>query len=191
MSDNRKVLADMLEILGETRAGHALIGGLAAGCYGRDRATVDVDLLVSRRAMKRIVAALGRRGYGVEVTEDMIRAYPPGTSIAAADLLAREAHPVLRAASGSTRRAKILGLPVNVVRRGAFVALKYHAAISPTRAPQDRYLDVADIASVVARGFGPEDERLASAIVAGSYPGARKEFRALVGDLRRGRPIKI
>jgi hypothetical protein len=80
---------------------------------------------------------------------------------------------------------------VRVVQRGAFVALKFHAAISPTRQPHDRYLDVADIASVVARGLPPADERMAIAVAAKSYPGAKKELKQLIDDMRHGRPVRI
>lgn len=191
MTDNRRVLVDLLAILAEVKSDYALIGGLAAGYYGKDRATVDVDLLVPRRSLKRIAEALGARGYGVEASPDMIRASRTGTSIPVADLVGREAHPVLRAASAATEPAIILGVPVDVVRRGAFVALKFHAAISPTRSMRDRYQDVTDIASVVERGFEGDDEALASAIAARCYRGARTEFRAFIDDLRHGRPVKL
>lgn len=82
-------------------------------------------------------------------------------------------------------------LPVDVVRRGAFVALKFHAAISPTRQIQDKYQGLADIGNVLARQFTAEDERLAATIAAEIHPGAKQECETLSDDMRRGRLVKI
>lgn len=189
MAGNKKVLADLLDILGAGEIKYALVGGLVAGLYGRERATVDVDLLVPRRALDHLAREIVRCRYTVERSEDMLRASRRG--VAVADLVVREASPVLRAASAKTIPATLLGLPVQVVRRGAFVALKFNAALSPTRQSHDRFQDVADIASVVARGFSVRDERLATTIAAGIYPGAGKELAGLIDDMRHGWPIRI
>jgi hypothetical protein len=189
MADNKKVLADLLEIMAAEQVKYALVGGLVAGLYGKDRATVDVDMLVPRRVKARLEAALVSRRYVVKTSEDMIRAYKRG--VAVADLVVREANPVLRAASAKTEPAVILGLPVDVVPRGAFVALKFNAAISPTRQIQDKYQDVADIGNVLVRHFTPADERLAKSLAAKIYQGADKELVELIDDLRHGRPVRL
>ena len=49
-------------------------------------------------------------------------------------LVAREANPVLDAAARVAEPATVLGHRVRIVPRGALVALKFHAAISPRRA---------------------------------------------------------
>jgi hypothetical protein len=189
MADNKKVLADLVEILRADGIKYALVGGLVAGLYGKERATVDVDLLVPRRAMDHLAGEIARRRYTVERSEDMLRASKRG--VAVADLVVREAHPVLRAASAITRSAVLLGVPVQVVRRGAFVALKFHAAVSPTRQAGDRFQDVTDIVRVVDRGLSARDERLARTIAAQIYPGAEDELAALIDDVRHGRPVRI
>jgi len=85
----------------------------------------------------------------------------------------------------------MLGLRVNVVRRGAFIALKFHAAVSPTRQLVDKMQDVVDIVRVLEREFGPEDERLAAGIADKMYPGAVAELKELIDDVRHGRRPKI
>src|SRR5262245_14328942 len=75
MADNKKVLADLLEILAEHGDKYALVGGLVAGLYGKERSTVDVDMLVPKRAKQRLEAAIASRGYGVKSSEDMVRAF--------------------------------------------------------------------------------------------------------------------
>ena len=188
---NTRTLAALLDALAEVGARHAVIGGLVAGYYGKGRATADVDLLVSKRFMKRLQAALERRGYEVRVFPDMMRMYVHGEPESVGNLVMQEANPVLRAAFTATTPMAILGLPVNVVRRGAFVALKLHAALSPTRQLGDKMQDVVDIARVLEKEFGPEDERLAVAIVGKMYPGAVADFQELIDDVRHGRRPKI
>jgi len=191
MDKNTHTLAAMLEALAEVGARHALIGGLVAGYYGKGRATVDVDMLVSKRSKQRLQAALEKRGYDVRVSPDMMRLYIPGESEAVGDLVEQEAHPVLHAAFAATAPGVILGIPVRIVRRGAFVALKFHAAVSPTRQATDKAQDVVDIMRVLDKEFNAEDERLAMKIVSKVYPGAKAEFRRLIDDVRHGRRPKI
>jgi hypothetical protein len=194
MSDNKAVLSDLLAVLAELGAKHALMGGLAAGYHGRVRATIDVDLLVPKRFLKRLAKALEGRGYVVRALPDMLRVYPSGATPedeAVADLVGLESNPVLRAAFAATEPAVILGLPVQVVRRGAFVALKFHAALASTRRLGDRYQDVSDVDRVLAKGFGPDDEKLAHEIAERMYAGARADLAVFIDDLRHGRPVKI
>jgi hypothetical protein len=191
MDKNTRTLAALLDSLTEVGARHALIGGLVAGHYGKGRATVDVDLLVPKRFMKRLQAALERRGYEVRTFPDMMRVYVSGEPESVADLVVQEANPVLRAAFAATTPGAILGLPVSVVRRGAFVALKFHAAVSPTRQLMDKMQDVVDIGRVLEKEFGPEDERLAVQIAGKMYPGAVADLEELIDDVRHGRRPKI
>jgi hypothetical protein len=121
----------------------------------------------------------------------MMRVYVPGETEAAGDLVFQESNPVLRAAFVVTTPVTILDLPVAAVRRGAFVALKFHAAVSLTRKLGDKVQDVADIIRVLEREFGPEDERLAAEIAAKMYPGAVDELGELIDDVRHGRRPKI
>jgi len=194
MTSNRTVLSDLLAALSEVRADHAVMGGLAAGYHGRVRATVDVDLLVPKRSLKRLQAAMERRGYVVKVFPDMVRVFLPGeeeSGESVANLVSREANPVLRAAFDTTEPALLLGLAVRVVRRGAFVALKFHAAVSRDRRLEDRYQDVSDVGRVLTKRFDEEDAELAAGIVAKAYPGAREDLAEFLDDLRHGRPVKL
>jgi hypothetical protein len=191
MDKNTRTLAALLDALTEIGAKHALIGGIVAGYYGKGRATVDVDLLVPKRFMKRLQAAIERRGYEVRAFPDMMRMYIPGEPESVGALVALEGNPVLRAAFTETTSVAILGLQVSAVRRGAFVALKFHAALSPTRELGDKMQDVVDIMRVLEKEFGPEDERLALAIVGKMYPGAVADFEELLDDVRHGRRPKI
>jgi len=195
LDDRAQTLAELSEILTEVGSDHALIGGIAVGYHGRLRATVDVDMLVPRAKLDSLARAFQARGYVVTRTADMVRVYPSGSDPDAAesiaDLVAREANPVLAEAARITEPASVLGHSVRIVPRGALVALKFHAAISVRRAIADRYQDVADIGRIVAKQFDVADEQLALRIAAHAYPGAEAELAALLDDLRHGRPVKI
>jgi len=100
-------------------------------------------------------------------------------------------HQVLEAAARLAEPADVLGHRVRIVPRGALVALKFQAAISPLRPIEDRYQDVADIGRILTKRFDPEDERTALAVIGLAYPGADVELAALIDDLRNGRTVKI
>jgi hypothetical protein len=195
LEERARTLGELSAIFVEIGSDHALIGGIAVGFHGRLRATVDVDLLVPREKLEPLAHALRARGYVITQTQDMVRVYPaksdPDEAEAFADLVAREAHPVLEAAASTAEPATVLGHRVRIVPRGALVALKFHAAISTRRAVGDRYQDVADISRVIARRFEPADEELAMRIAAHCYPGAEMELAKLIDDLRNGRSVKI
>lgn len=123
----------------------------------------------------------------------MVRIYPKGGKVddSLADLVAEEANPVLRAAFKETEPAIVLGQHVNVVQRGALVALKFHAAISLSRSIKDKYQDAADIGHIIDKKYGPADARLARQVVAHAYPGAARDLDEFVDDMRHGRPVKL
>jgi hypothetical protein len=196
MDDRAKMLGELRVVLEEVGSEHALVGGLAAGYHGRSRATIDVDLLVPGAKLNKLARALEARGYVIRFSlPDMIRVLPPGADPAQgesiADLVSKDANPVLCAAFTATEETEVLGHRVHVVSRGAFVALKFHAAVSPKRRIEDRYQDIVDIGRVVSRRFDAEDRAVALRIAAQMYPGAPAELEAIVEDLKNGRPVKL
>jgi hypothetical protein len=194
MDARTRTLADLMEALREVGGDHALVGGLAVGYHGRPRATIDVDLLVPRRTLKPLVRALKARGYFVKTLQDKARAYSPGTrperDEAAVDLFCKEANPVFRAAFDAVESATVLGHRVKVVRRGALVALKFHAALSPARRVADKYQDIADIGRVLTKRFDARDSDLAHRI-AELIHRAGEQLDQLVDDLKHNRPVTI
>lgn len=58
-------LKALVEALNEEQVPYALCGGLAVGVYGFARATVDIDLLVQRSDVERILSIASRFGYTV------------------------------------------------------------------------------------------------------------------------------
>jgi hypothetical protein len=195
LDERAKMLGELAGVLAEVGAEHALVGGLAVGYHGRVRATVDVDLLVPGRKLKSLAHALEARGYQIKGKPDMLRVFAAGANLESdepiADLVSREANPVLKAAFAEVEAATVLGQRVNVVRRGALVALKFHAAISPERRIEDRYQDIADIGRIIAKQFADEDLDLARRIAVHMHPGATGKLEKLIDDLKSGRPVTV
>ena len=189
------MLAELAEIFAQVGADHALIGGIAVGYYARKRATEDVDMLVPRDRLDALAAAFTTRGYVVTRARDMIRVYAagaePSEGEAIVDLVAREANPVLAAAADVAESATVLGHDVRIVPRGALVALKFHAAVSPRREVEDRLQDVVDLGRIIKKRWEPADHELALRIAAHSYPGAEAELARMIDDFQNRRLVKV
>lgn len=181
----------MLDALAEVGADHALFGGLLAGYYGKERATADVDLLVSCPDIQLLQAALERRGYEVRRFPFLLKMYVPGEPESAGDFVVQDSNIVLREAFAAKTPGEILGFPVNVVRRGVFVALKFQAAVTSIRRLRDRTNDLVDIRGVIEKEFGPDDELLATGLAAKMYRGGAADLKALIEDVRHGRWPRI
>ena len=191
MADNKEMLADLLACLATADSTHVVIGGLAAHHYGKPRATIDVDMLVPKRAGAKLHAELERQGYRVDGSQDMLRVYRHGSEEAAADLRWREADPTFRAASRHATATTVLGLRVNLVDRGAYVALKWHAAVSPRRGYIDKMQDAVDMMYAVRKAFTAADEKLAVKIAEKTYPGGGADLARMLDDIRHERHVKV
>lgn len=95
------------------------------------------------------------------------------------------------AAAREVVTAKVLGHVVRVVSRGALVAMKFSAAVSPTRKRSDRGQDLVDMRRIVEARFTDDDSKTALAVAEAEFPGAREELARLLDDLRSDRPIEI
>jgi hypothetical protein len=195
LGEREKTLRELVDVLTAVGAEHVLIGGLAVGFHGRVRATLDIDLLIPGKSLIDVRAALEQKGYEVKPFPGMIRTYRvgegPGHGESVADIVSREANPVLREASRHSEPATLFGHPVNVIRRGALVALKFHAVSSPSRKLADRYQDLADIGHVIGKRFEPEDRLLATAVAATIDGNAPGRLEKLLDDLSHGRPVEL
>jgi hypothetical protein len=194
LDERGKTLRELTDVLAAVGSEHVLIGGLAVGYHGRPRATLDVDLLVPGKSLIEIREALEGKGYVIKAFPGMIRTYRAEDALATesvADIVSREANPVLREAARHFEPAKLLGIGVNVIRRGALVALKYHAVTSPDRKLADRYQDLADIGHVMAKRFDADDRRLAGTVAATIDGNARARLEIMLDDLAHGRPVAL
>lgn len=193
LEERSKTLRELVDVLSVVGSEHVLIGGLAVGYHGRPRATLDVDLLIPGKKLVDVREALEAKGYEVRPFPGMIRTYRPGdpSGESVADIVSREANPVLREAARHFETTTLLGQPVNVIRRGALVALKFHAVMSPDRKLADRYQDLADIGHVLAKRWSVDDALLAGSVAATIDGNARARLEKLIDDLTHGRPVAL
>ena len=193
LEERARTLRELDDVLSATGSDHVLIGGLAVGYHGRPRATLDVDLLIPGKKLALVREALEAKGYEVKAFPGMIRTYRAGDASgeSLADIVSREANPTLREAARHSEPATLFGQPVNVIRRGALVALKFHAVVSPDRKLADRYQDIADIGHVIAKRFDVEDRRIAGAVAATIDGNAREKLERMIDDLLHGRPVAL
>jgi len=193
LDERAKTLRELVDVLSAIGSEHVLIGGLAVGYHGRPRATLDIDLLIPGKLLADVRAALEAKGYDVKAFPGMIRTYRAGDAggESVADIVSREANPVLREAFRHSEPATLLGQSVNVIRRGALVALKFHAVTSPDRKLADRYQDIADIGHVIAKKFDADDARLARTVASTIDGNASARLEKLLDDLSHGRPVDL
>jgi hypothetical protein len=192
LEERAQTLRELVDILAAVGSDHVLIGGLAVGYHGRPRATLDIDLLIPGKKLVEVREALEAKGYDVRPFPGMIRTYRSERSDESiADIVSREANPVLREAARHAEQALLLGQPVNVIRRGALIALKFQAILSPERKLADRYQDLADIGHVLAKRFDADDARLAGTVAATIDGSARARLEKLIDDLSHGRPVAL
>jgi hypothetical protein len=195
LDERAKTLREVGDVLSAVSSDHVLIGGLAVGYHGRPRATLDIDLLIPGKKLLDVRAGLEAKGYLVKPFPGMIRTYRAGAegdgAESIADIVSREANPVLREAARHSEPATLFEKPVNVIRRGALVALKFQAILSPDRKIADRYQDIADIGHVIAKRFDAEDARLAGTVADTIDGFARVRLEKLIDDLSHGRPVEL
>jgi len=115
------------------RVPYALCGGLALAVHGRPRATLDIDLLVPRRALEAAKARLRRLGYthepppmrlarGRVEIHRLVKPDPARRDALVADLL--PVTPVLAAAWRTRRRVTWEGGRLTVVSRAGLARMK-------------------------------------------------------------------
>lgn len=186
MEQNARTLAVMLDALAQVPAPHAIFGGLAAMLYGKRQRTKDVDMLVPESAFDVLIPALEQRGYAIREHRFLLKMYLPGQPKSVGDMVIAESSATLRAAFMTRVSVQALGQRACAVAPGAFVALQFEASLQSKRLTRDRRRDVYDIAEVLQRGFGPQDEALAWQIAGAMYPGAQAELVRYLDEVRHG-----
>ncbi len=88
------VLDDALAALRDAEIPFLLIGGIGSAVYGRDRGTRDIDLFVRPEAARRVLEALGGRGFDTKIEEDhwLYKAFKHGVLV---DVIFRSTRDIL------------------------------------------------------------------------------------------------
>ncbi len=181
MEDNLRRTIAVFERAG---ASWVVVGAEALNIYVRARATEDVDIVVAGGRFAHVLEEM-RREFKTPQEVDISAAVRfPGIGI---DLVRSTTHALFRIALD---RAVAKG-PVRVPPAEVLLALKFLSCISPWRADVDRKQDALDLIRLY-QTVAPHLDRAEATCLAGlAYPGAEREFTALLDKIDRGEEVNI
>jgi hypothetical protein len=162
----------------------ALVGAHAIGMLTEPRATMDFDFVVDDRKLGEVLDGLHAE-FGELETIDIGAAILVKTI--AVDLIRSSSHALFGEALRTARIVEEWRIP----ETECLIALKYLAAIGPWRARAKRTRDVADLIAVYQGNLGRLDRERLVRLGGLAYPGAEREFRALLDRIDRGEAISI
>ena len=178
-------IARIVEIFQQLGARWALVGAHAIGTFTQPRATTDFDFVVEERKLRAILKALEHE-FGELDAVDL----GPAMRLKAldVDLIRSTTHSLFTEALSHARSVADWNVPVPEV----LLVLKFLSAVSPWRERTKRMQDMVDLTTLfMALGRETLDEELMAKMAAQVYPGAEKEFDALLGRIERGEPVTI
>ena len=175
----------VVDVFKSNRTKWALVGAHAVGLLTEPRATADFDFIVESTKLKAILRDL--TGAFGELDAKDIGAAVQLTAIDV-DLIRSASHPLFREA---LRQIRVVG-EWKVPRTEVLIALKFLAAISPWRTPAKKTRDVSDIAALYLEAEPDQLDRKEIIRLGDlAYPGAKRELRALLDKIDRGKPLAI
>lgn len=169
----------IVKALQQSGVAWAIIGAHAVNLYVRPRATVDLDVVIDGRYLKRVLGSLSDE-FG-EVTATDIGAALRISELAL-DIIRSDMQPVFRKAIDLA--IDVDGVPVAPPE--LLIVLKYLAAVSPWRQAADRKQDAADLIRLVQTLGEDLDRDAAQRHAEGSFPGAPAQLAALFDQIDRG-----
>lgn len=162
----------------------ALVGAHVVGMLTEPRATTDFDFVVEEAKLHGVMDAL-RKEFPELAPFDM----GPAIRLApfSIDLIKSTQHPIFREALKGRHRLE--GWIIPSVE--AMIVLKFWSAISGWRAPEKKLQDASDMVAIYQAHKGKANRELLVRLASLAYPGAEREFKALLGKIDRGEPITI
>jgi hypothetical protein len=159
------------------------------GWRSEPRATQDVDVLVTKRDIRKALRALRQAYPDLEVNDTPVvtRFTDPATRKVVIDVM-KPTLPVYQIVFRYT-------IPVGDTHRipdlEMALASKFAAMVSPNRDPDKKLIDAGDFVNVVRHNRSDID--LAKLLRLGDkvYPGGGEEIRRIVEDIDAGRPIQL
>jgi hypothetical protein len=166
-----------------------LVGAQAVNLYlVRPRATVDVDIVVRKKDLRKAKKALEEACGDVTDSEVHFRGLLwPAPSRLEVDVIKSTSHPLFDEALD--RKVPVEGVPAPCIE--ALLALKYLSAVSPWRSKPDKLQDISDFIRAFFDNRPRIDRSLLSDLASRAYKNAGAEFEKFLEDVEDDRPITI
>lgn len=181
---------DVISALHEAGVNCVLMGTYGLNCYRSEpRATQDVDVLVTKRDVRKSVRALSEAYPDLEVndTPAVTRFIDPTTGKPVIDLM-KPTQPVYQIvfrhsiSVGGTHRIPDLEMAL---------ASKFAAMVSPNREQDKKLIDAGDFVNVIKHNRDDIDLEKLKRLGEKVYPGGGEEIMQMVDDIDAGRQIKL
>ncbi|MBI4582688.1 MAG: nucleotidyl transferase AbiEii/AbiGii toxin family protein [Planctomycetes bacterium] len=182
-------VAAFLNRLAEAGVDWVLVGAEAVNLYLKNpRATVDIDIVVRQKDLRKVKKILKESCSSVKDTEvhfQGVLAPEPGKLTV--DVIKSQSHKLFEAALD--RKIEVEGIqapPVEVV-----LALKFFSAVSPWRSRTDKLQDLTDF----MRAFKDNKDRLNRTLLVDlasmAHKNARAEFEQFLDAVEHDKPITV
>lgn len=181
---------DVIAVLHQAGVNCVLMGTHGLGGWrSQARATQDVDVLVTKKDLRKAVRAL-RAAYPELVVSDtpvVTRFIDPASGEPAIDVM-KPTQTVYQIVFRHT-------IPVCDTHRipdlEMALASKFAAMVSPNRLPEKKHIDAGDFMNVVRHNRADIDLRKLKKLADRVYPGGGAEIMSLIEDIDAGRPIQL
>jgi Nucleotidyl transferase AbiEii toxin, Type IV TA system len=166
-----------------------LVGAEAINLYLlRPRATVDVDIVVRQKHLRKAKKIVNEAAQEVRDTEVHFHAVlSPDPNRLELDVIKSQSHRLFEAALDHA--TVIEG--VRVPKLEALLALKYRSTVSPWRQVADKHQDVADFIHAFKDNQGRIDRALLVELASRAHERGPVEFPAFLEAVEKDRPLTI
>jgi hypothetical protein len=181
---------DVICVFNRAKVSFVLAGGYGIeGWRKESRATLDVDLVVATRHLKKAVKAICAAFPNLEAmdTPVVIRLRDQGSQAVLIDLM-KQRQPLYREVFKHTKRIGTGGDSYRIPSLEMALAMKYSAMASDYRRVESKYQDAHDFILMVKRNPDFDSNKLAT-LGELVYPGGSKEVLELARQALAGEPL--
>jgi nucleotidyltransferase AbiEii toxin of type IV toxin-antitoxin system len=180
---------DLFDRLDREGVEWVLIGAQAINLYLlRPRATVDVDIVVRKKHLRKAIKVLQAACGAVEESEVHFKAeLSPAPERLGVDLIKSTSHALFEEALD--RKVQIEGIPAASLE--ALLALKFLSIVSPWRSIPDKFQDSSDLTRAFLENRPRVDRALFIELASLASKNARAVAVKLLDAIENGKPITI
>ncbi len=183
------LVLDLFRRLEDEKIDWVLVGGEAVNLYRKQpRATVDVDLVVRQKHIRKAKKVLAEMCGAVKESEVHLKAVlSPQPRELTVDVIKSQAHELFEATLD--RRTLVEGIWAPPIE--ALLALKYLSAVSPWRPLGDKHQDASDFIKAYKDCRAHVNRGLLIELASRAHQNARVEFPVFLDAVEKDGPITL